>query len=76
MAIVRSIIDLGHNLGLEVVAEGVRTSARRTSCAQIGCDRAQGYFLGRRCRPDLAQRRSRRGDAHRERHDTTWYVGR
>ena len=46
-AIVRSVIDLGHNLGLKVVAEGVETDAVLASLKRIGCDVAQGYLLGR-----------------------------
>jgi EAL domain-containing protein (putative c-di-GMP-specific phosphodiesterase class I) len=46
-AIVRSIVDLGHNLALQVVGEGVETAAVLTSLRQTGCDIAQGYLLGR-----------------------------
>jgi diguanylate cyclase (GGDEF)-like protein/PAS domain S-box-containing protein len=45
--IVRSIIDLGHNLGLQVVAEGVETEATSRRLAELRCDRLQGYHLGR-----------------------------
>ncbi len=45
--IVRSTIDLGRNLGLEVVAEGVETRAIMERLAQFGCDVAQGYYLSR-----------------------------
>ncbi|MES2071823.1 MAG: GGDEF domain-containing protein [Pseudomonadota bacterium] len=43
--IVRSTIELGHNLGLEVVAEGVESLAAWDSLAALGCDVAQGYFV-------------------------------
>jgi EAL domain-containing protein (putative c-di-GMP-specific phosphodiesterase class I) len=43
--IVRSIIDLGHSLGLTVVAEGVETSASLDRLRAFGCDRAQGWLL-------------------------------
>jgi diguanylate cyclase len=46
-AIVRSTIDLAHNLGLRVVAEGVEDAATWQLLAQLGCDEAQGYHLGR-----------------------------
>ena len=47
-AIVRSIIDLGHNLGLRVVAEGVETRrGARRRCTPTGCDVVQGYLLAR-----------------------------
>jgi diguanylate cyclase (GGDEF)-like protein len=43
--IVRSTIDLGHNLGLQVVAEGVETTAVLQRLAEFGCDVAQGYGI-------------------------------
>lgn len=46
-AIVRSIVDLGHNLSLRVVGEGVETSSVLTSLRSVGCDEAQGYLLAR-----------------------------
>jgi predicted signal transduction protein with EAL and GGDEF domain len=45
LAIVRSTIDLGRNLGLEVVAEGVETAAACATLAGLGCDYAQGYVM-------------------------------
>ncbi|MDQ3937273.1 MAG: EAL domain-containing protein, partial [Chloroflexota bacterium] len=45
--IVRSIIDLGHNLGLEVVAEGIETPTAWNTLRQLGCDIAQGYLISR-----------------------------
>jgi diguanylate cyclase (GGDEF)-like protein len=44
-AIVRSTIDLAHNLGLEVVAEGVETEETRAALVHLHCDRAQGYLF-------------------------------
>ena len=46
-AIVRSIITLGHDLGLEVVAEGVETEATYDQLAALGCDLVQGFWLSR-----------------------------
>jgi diguanylate cyclase (GGDEF)-like protein len=45
--IVRSIIDLGHNLGLGVVGEGVETPTAWNALREFGCDAAQGYLTGR-----------------------------
>src|SRR6185437_13385273 len=44
-AIVRSIVDLGHNLGLSVVGEGVETAGILACLRRTGCDVAQGYLL-------------------------------
>jgi diguanylate cyclase (GGDEF)-like protein len=45
--IVRSTIDLGHNMGLKVVAEGIENFAVWELLRSIGCDQAQGYFMSR-----------------------------
>ncbi|WP_374040955.1 putative bifunctional diguanylate cyclase/phosphodiesterase [Massilia sp. PAMC28688] len=45
--IVRSTIDLGHNLGLRVVAEGIESAAVWHLLAALGCDQGQGHFMGR-----------------------------
>jgi diguanylate cyclase (GGDEF)-like protein len=47
-AIVRSLVELGHSLGLTVVAEGVENGEIAATLADLGCDLAQGYFY---CRP-------------------------
>jgi diguanylate cyclase (GGDEF)-like protein len=46
--IVRSTIELGHNLGLRVVAEGVEDQGALEALGQMGCDLLQGYHV---CRP-------------------------
>ena len=53
LAIVRSTIDLGHNLGLRVVAEGVEDAASLALLAGLRCDLAQGFHLGRPVPPDV-----------------------
>jgi EAL domain-containing protein (putative c-di-GMP-specific phosphodiesterase class I) len=45
--IVRSVIDLGHNLGLATVAEGVEDLDAWRQLTDLGCDSAQGYLLAR-----------------------------
>jgi diguanylate cyclase (GGDEF)-like protein len=45
--IVRSTIDLAHNLGLSVVAEGVEDAAILTRLAHLQCDEAQGYHMSK-----------------------------
>jgi diguanylate cyclase (GGDEF)-like protein len=47
LVIVRSTIDLAHNLGLAVVAEGVEDGATLDRLAELSCDRAQGFFVSR-----------------------------
>ena len=44
--VVRSTIDLAHNLGLSVVAEGVESLAVQERLLALGCDAAQGFFIG------------------------------
>jgi diguanylate cyclase (GGDEF)-like protein len=46
-AIVRSIIDLGHELGRTIVAEGVETEAALARLREYGCDAAQGYLFSK-----------------------------
>ncbi len=45
--IARTIIGLGHSLGLSVIAEGVETEAQQAALWESGCDAFQGYLLGR-----------------------------
>jgi diguanylate cyclase (GGDEF)-like protein/PAS domain S-box-containing protein len=47
--IVRSTIELAHNLGLTVVAEGVEDEAALDMLVDDGCDSAQGYYFSRPC---------------------------
>jgi EAL domain-containing protein (putative c-di-GMP-specific phosphodiesterase class I) len=49
--IVRSTIDLAHNLGLRVVAEGIENLETYRQLARLGCDMAQGFYLGRPMAP-------------------------
>lgn len=54
--IVRSIIDLGHNLDLKVTAEGVETPQAVEILQAYGCDEGQGYLFGRPIIGDLMTR--------------------
>jgi diguanylate cyclase (GGDEF)-like protein len=50
--IVRSTVDLGRNLGLAIVAEGVESQEIWDALREHGCSLAQGYFIGRPAAPD------------------------
>lgn len=71
LAVVRAIIDLGHSLGLTVVAEGVEQDATRDQLVDMGCDVAQGFLISRPLGPDrfdawLAARTVRSAGAREE----------
>ena len=44
--ILRSIVKMAKELGLEIVAEGTETEADATALAELGCDYAQGFAFG------------------------------
>jgi EAL domain-containing protein (putative c-di-GMP-specific phosphodiesterase class I) len=46
-ALVRSTVELGRNLGLTVVAEGVEDAETHLALHSVGCDLAQGYHFAR-----------------------------
>ena len=46
-SIVRSVIGLGHELGIKITAEGVETPEQQAWLVQVGCDRLQGYLFSR-----------------------------
>ena len=59
-AIVRSTIELGRTLALEVTAEGVETPEAYEALVELGCDYAQGYHVGRPSPADACTRELRR----------------
>ncbi len=68
VAVVRSIVQLAHALGLEVVAEGVEQETSLEELRRIGCDTVQGFLLSRPLPPHLVApwvraRRLERGTA-------------
>ena len=52
-SIVRSTIEMAHNLGLKVVAEGVETNETLNLLCELGCDIAQGFLFSRPLPPEL-----------------------
>jgi EAL domain-containing protein (putative c-di-GMP-specific phosphodiesterase class I) len=64
--IVRSTIQLGHNMGLKVVAEGVESEQVLAQLRSYGCDQAQGYLISRPIRADQLREWLRQ---HRAAHD-------
>jgi EAL domain-containing protein (putative c-di-GMP-specific phosphodiesterase class I) len=57
--IVKAIVDLAHNLGMSVVAEGVESEAQYEFLRAIGCDAGQGYLFGRAIPAGAAKERLR-----------------
>ncbi|MBP9903996.1 MAG: EAL domain-containing protein [Rhodoferax sp.] len=55
--LVRTIIDLAHNLGLTLVAEGVEHAAQSEYLHQLGCELGQGYLFDRPVAPDVFMQR-------------------
>jgi len=55
MAIVGSLVDMAHALGLRVVAEGVETADQLAELHRLDCDAVQGYLLARPARPEALQ---------------------
>jgi EAL domain-containing protein (putative c-di-GMP-specific phosphodiesterase class I) len=53
-AVVRAAIRLAHELGLDVIAEGVETEAQMRFLIGAGCEHAQGYYFSRPVRVEEA----------------------
>lgn len=62
-SILRSTVALGHALGMHVIAEGVEDAATFELLAELGCDSAQGWALGRPAAPEDLTRTVRRSAA-------------
>jgi diguanylate cyclase (GGDEF)-like protein/PAS domain S-box-containing protein len=56
LRLIRSIIELSHDLGLKVVAEGVEAAEEAGLLRQLGCDHAQGYHFSRPVSREQARR--------------------
>ena len=67
-ALVSALIDVGHALNLQVVAEGVETEAQRAVLAELGCDAMQGFLFSKALSPKEVSEFSQRlatGDQRR-----------
>jgi EAL domain-containing protein (putative c-di-GMP-specific phosphodiesterase class I) len=53
--ILRSIISLAHDLGMDVVAEGAETDSDAVELFQLGCEYAQGFVFGEPMSADRAR---------------------
>ena len=51
LVLLKGIIDLGHALELNLVAEGIETTEQHTMVRQLGCHQAQGFYFGRPLHP-------------------------
>ncbi|WP_418315987.1 putative bifunctional diguanylate cyclase/phosphodiesterase [Piscinibacter sakaiensis] len=54
--LLKTIVDLGHSLQMHVTAEGIERSEELALVAELGCDLAQGYLIGRPMAPAVAER--------------------
>jgi diguanylate cyclase (GGDEF)-like protein/PAS domain S-box-containing protein len=54
--LLRSIISLAHDLGMDVVAEGAETDSDAVELYQLGCEYAQGYVFGEPMKPEAARK--------------------
>jgi EAL domain-containing protein (putative c-di-GMP-specific phosphodiesterase class I) len=52
---VRTIVELAHNLGRRVIAEGVETAEQLARLRTFGCEQAQGYYFARPLPPGEAE---------------------
>ena len=52
-AIVKSTVELAHHMGVTAVAEGVEDAEILNELARLGCDTAQGYFIGKPMPPSI-----------------------
>jgi EAL domain-containing protein (putative c-di-GMP-specific phosphodiesterase class I) len=68
-AIVRSIIDLGHELGRTIVAEGVETQEVLDRLRVKGCDLVQGFHISRPLAEPALREWLRAYESHRDRDD-------
>jgi diguanylate cyclase (GGDEF)-like protein len=67
LTIVKAVIDMAHNLGLTVTAEGIETQEQRAWMQELGCDSAQGFLLAQPMAADEFLQRFLDGRVHEAR---------
>ena len=50
--VIRHLVDLCHDLNMTCVAEGIETSSQVELLKKLGCDRLQGYYIGKPMPPE------------------------
>ena len=51
LSVVKSIVDIGHTLGMSVLSEGIETKEQLALLTEIGCDRFQGFYFSKPLSP-------------------------
>lgn len=62
--VIKAIIELAHSLNMQVAAEGIEDNAALELLRKMGCDQAQGYFIGRPMLPDAFIEWSNKSSEH------------
>lgn len=62
--VIKAIIELAHSLNMQVAAEGIEDNTALELLRKMGCDQAQGYFIGRPMLPDAFIEWSNKGSEH------------
>lgn len=66
--VIKAIIELAHSLNMQVAAEGIEDNNALELLRKMGCDQAQGYFIGRPMLPDAFVEWSRKSAEHIDSH--------
>jgi EAL domain-containing protein (putative c-di-GMP-specific phosphodiesterase class I) len=53
--LLEAVLGVGQALSLTIVAEGVETQSQMTTLVEMGCQRVQGFLMGRPCAPEVVE---------------------